>query len=71
MLTAIVDSVGPAVSVVSVASVSSVPDDVAPLASGKSVDDVTSVPSWETVEIPVVSVASSPDTVDDSTSELV
>lgn len=71
MLTTIVDSVGPAESVVSVAPVSSVPDDVVPLASGKFVDDDTSAPSSETVEIPVVSVASSPLVVDDSTSPLV
>lgn len=55
VLTAMVDSVGPAESVVSVASVSPVPSD-----PGTFVDD--SVPSsGETVEIPVASVAAPSD----------
>lgn len=66
-LTAIVDSVAPVVSVVSVTSVSLVPSDVVALASGNPVDDVKSVPSSvETVEMPVDSLAlSSIDVPDD------
>lgn len=65
VLTSIVDSVAPAVSVVSVTSVSLVPSEVVALTS----DDVKSVPSSETVEMPVDSVALSEVPVDDSISE--
>lgn len=58
-------------SVVSVTSVSLVPSEVVALASDEPVDDVMSVPSAETVEMPVDSVASSPVPVDDSTSDVV
>lgn len=65
VLISIVDSVAPAVSVVSVTSVSLVPSEVVALISG----DVRSVPSSETVEMPVDSVALSEVPVDESKSE--
>lgn len=59
VLTATVDSVEPPVSVVSVTSASLVPLDDVALTSDTSVDEVWSVPSDETVEMPVDSVAPS------------